>query len=196
MTELFEVVTQWRLMLMVLVVFCIAPRTILRLILRTYPHGSARREELEAEYDFVKRIERPLWVAEQFEMALFSGVPQRIELWKLQKTYRLGVAATENMERFMARSDELRLATRTWGFDDLRTKKLFCQSRSDAIQFNRKLGSFLSRIEHLPVMDPEAYGTLAASLRRSSSTVQTLESPPWKQSNVLRIMSWAHRRVT
>ena len=62
---------------MVIVVFGFAPGFCLRLIVLAYPRSDPRRTELMAELYAVPRIERPLWVAEQVEVALFEGLPHR-----------------------------------------------------------------------------------------------------------------------
>jgi Zn-dependent protease with chaperone function len=78
MAELLATVTSWRSLLLVVVVFGFAPGFFLRLIVRAYPRGTPRRDELIAELYTVPRIQRPLWVAEQLEVALFEGLGQRI----------------------------------------------------------------------------------------------------------------------
>ncbi|MGH3854277.1 MAG: hypothetical protein ACRDR6_12450 [Pseudonocardiaceae bacterium] len=70
MVELLKAVESWRSLLVVLVVFGLAPGVCLRQIVRVYPPGDPRRAELIAELYAVPRWERPLWVAEQLEVAL------------------------------------------------------------------------------------------------------------------------------
>ncbi|MGH3826685.1 MAG: hypothetical protein ACRDQX_05865 [Pseudonocardiaceae bacterium] len=77
MAELLEAVTSWRSLLVVLVVFGLAPGVCLRLIVLTYSRGNPHRAELIAELYAVPRWERPLWVAEQLEVALFEGLRHR-----------------------------------------------------------------------------------------------------------------------
>ena len=77
MAELLEAVTSWPSLLLVLVVFGFAPGFCLRLIVLAYPRNDPRRAELIAELYAVPRIQRPLWVAEQLEVALFEGLPHR-----------------------------------------------------------------------------------------------------------------------
>jgi len=77
MAELLDAVTSWRSLLLVLVVFGFAPGCCLRLIVLAYPRGDPRRAELIAELYVVPRIQRPLWVAEQLEVALFEGLAHR-----------------------------------------------------------------------------------------------------------------------
>jgi hypothetical protein len=78
MTELLDTVVSWRSLLLVVVVFGFAPGFCLRLLVRAYPRSDPRRTELIAELYTVPRIERPLWVAEQLETALFEGLPRRL----------------------------------------------------------------------------------------------------------------------
>ena len=78
MAELLEAVTSWPSLLLVIIVFGFAPGFCLRLIVLAYPRSDPRRTELIAELYAVPRIERPLWVAEQLEVALFEGVPHRV----------------------------------------------------------------------------------------------------------------------
>jgi NACHT domain len=77
MAELLNAVLSWQSLLLVLFVFGVAPGFCLRLIVLAYPRGHHRRTEIIAELYAVPRIERPLWVAEQLELALFEGLPQR-----------------------------------------------------------------------------------------------------------------------
>lgn len=78
MAELLEAVTSWWNLLLALLVFGFAPGFCLRLIVLAYPRGDPRRAELIAELYAVPRIWRPVWVAEQLEVALFEGLAHRI----------------------------------------------------------------------------------------------------------------------
>jgi hypothetical protein len=58
------------------------PGASLRLILRIYPKGHPRRQELMAELYAMPRFERPFFVCEQLEMAVGEGLPARLRaLW-------------------------------------------------------------------------------------------------------------------
>ncbi|MGH3753458.1 MAG: hypothetical protein ACRDRP_12315 [Pseudonocardiaceae bacterium] len=82
MAELLTAAAPWRTLLLVWVLVCIvfgfAPGFCLRLIVLAYPRGDPRRAELIAELYSVPRIERPVWVAEQLEVALFEGLGHRV----------------------------------------------------------------------------------------------------------------------
>jgi hypothetical protein len=90
MAELLAAVTSWPGLVLVLVVFGFAPRFCLRLIVLAYPSSDPRRTELIAELYAVPRIERPLWVAEQLEVALFEGLIHRL---RGRRMARKGVVA-------------------------------------------------------------------------------------------------------
>jgi hypothetical protein len=57
----------------------VRPGFCLRLIVLAYSRNDPRRAELIAELYAVPRIQRPFWVAEQLEVALFEGVVQRLK---------------------------------------------------------------------------------------------------------------------
>lgn len=81
MAELMEAIAScasWQNLLLIVVVFGIAPRLCLRLIVRAYPRSHPRRTELITQLNAVPRIQRLLWVAEQLEIALFEGLAPRV----------------------------------------------------------------------------------------------------------------------
>lgn len=78
MAELLGAIASWQTLLLVLAVFGFAPGFTLRSIVRIYPKDDPRRTELLAELYSLKRLERPLFVAEQLETVLFEGLPKRI----------------------------------------------------------------------------------------------------------------------
>lgn len=61
-----------------LLVFGIAPGAALRIIVLAFRPEDPRREELLAELYVVPRYERPLWVAEQLEIAISEGLWDRL----------------------------------------------------------------------------------------------------------------------
>jgi hypothetical protein len=73
-------VLAWPTLGIALLVFGFAPGVVLRLIVLFYPRGNLRRQELLSELYAVPRIERPFWVAEQLEVALFEGLRGRSTL--------------------------------------------------------------------------------------------------------------------
>lgn len=78
MAELLGAVASWPSLLLIVFLFGFAPGFCLRLIVLAYPRGDPRRTELVAELYVVPRIERPLWVGEQLEVAIFEGLPHRL----------------------------------------------------------------------------------------------------------------------
>lgn len=79
MSELMDIIVSWPSLLVVLMIFGVAPGTILRVLVLLYPKDDARRRELIAELYAMRRIERPLWVCEQLETAVFEGLSKRIQ---------------------------------------------------------------------------------------------------------------------
>jgi hypothetical protein len=80
MAALLETVAYWPNLLLVIFVFGFAPGFCLRLIVLAYPRDDPRRRELIAELYAVPRIWRPLWVAQQLEVALFEGLGHRVSV--------------------------------------------------------------------------------------------------------------------
>jgi hypothetical protein len=78
MAELLKAVVSWPSLLLIVVVFGFAPGFCLRLIVLSYPRSGPRRHELIDELYAVPRIQRPRWVAEQLEVALFEGLGHRL----------------------------------------------------------------------------------------------------------------------
>lgn len=78
MVELLKAVMGWPSLVLAVVAFGFAPGFCLRLIVLAYPRTDPRRAELLAEPHAVTRIQRPLWVAEQLEVALFEGLGHRL----------------------------------------------------------------------------------------------------------------------
>ena len=87
-------VIAWPTLGIALIVFGFAPGAVLRLILLIYPRGNARRKELVGELYAVPRLERPFWVAEQFEVAISEGLRDRILAWRLRRASdKTGIAS-------------------------------------------------------------------------------------------------------
>lgn len=68
----------WASLLLFLLVFGVMPGIVVRLIVRAHPRDTGRREELIAELYSIPPLRRPLWVAEQLELALTEGLVQRL----------------------------------------------------------------------------------------------------------------------
>ena len=99
MTDLFTQLLSWKALLVAVGVFGFAPGAALRLILLAFPRSDSRRRELLADLYAVPRWERPLWVAEQLEVAIAEGLAGRVartwrrlaperhaaELWRREK---------------------------------------------------------------------------------------------------------------
>lgn len=62
-------------------VFGFAPGFVLRFLVLAFERDDPRRRELVAELRAVPRWERPFWVAEMIEVALFEGLWDRIVWW-------------------------------------------------------------------------------------------------------------------
>jgi hypothetical protein len=60
-------------------IYGFAPGAFLRLIVLAFHRDDPRRRELLAELRAVPRWERPMWVFEQLEVALFEGIFERIQ---------------------------------------------------------------------------------------------------------------------
>ena len=78
MTGLFTQLLSWKALLVAIAVFGFAPRAVLRFIILAFPRSDARRRELLSELHTVPRWERPLWIAEQLEVAIADGLALRL----------------------------------------------------------------------------------------------------------------------
>jgi hypothetical protein len=78
--EFLSAILSWKTFLVSLLVFGFAPGAVLRLIVLAFHRDDPRRREALAELYRVPRLERPYWVVQQLEVALFEGVWERI-LW-------------------------------------------------------------------------------------------------------------------
>lgn len=68
----------WRSALLVLAVFGFAPGAVLRIVVLAFHRDDPRRAEMLGELRAVPFLERPLWVAQQLEVAVFEGLGERI----------------------------------------------------------------------------------------------------------------------
>lgn len=75
---MLDAIVSWPTFIAALIVFGFAPGAFLRLIVLAFERDDPRRVELLAEVHVVPRIERPFWVFEQLEVALFEGLLERI----------------------------------------------------------------------------------------------------------------------
>jgi hypothetical protein len=75
---MLNAIVSWPALLVALLVFGFAPGVFLRVIVLAFRRDDPRRHELLAELHAVPRIERPFWVCEQLEVALFEGVGERL----------------------------------------------------------------------------------------------------------------------
>jgi Uncharacterized protein conserved in bacteria (DUF2314) len=79
-SEFLDAIVSWETFLISLLVFGFAPGAVLRLLVLAFHRDDPRRREMLAELYRVPRLERPYWVFEQLEVALFEGVWERL-LW-------------------------------------------------------------------------------------------------------------------
>lgn len=77
--ELIAELADWKLFILVLVVYGMCPQLVLRALVLVYPKGDPRRRELLAELYEVPRISRPFWVMENIETAFFDGLVPRVQ---------------------------------------------------------------------------------------------------------------------
>jgi len=78
-TELVDAVASWHALVLALVIWGFAPRAVLRLIVLVFHRDDPRRAEMLGEIHAVPRAERPFWVMEQLEVALFEGLYERLQ---------------------------------------------------------------------------------------------------------------------
>jgi hypothetical protein len=78
--EFLNAIVSWETFLISLLVFGFAPGAVLRLVVLAFRRDDPRRREMLAELYRVPRLERPYWVFEQLEVALFEGIWERL-LW-------------------------------------------------------------------------------------------------------------------
>ena len=111
MSDLLTQLLSWKALLVVVVVFGFAPGAALRLIVLAFPRSDPRRRELLAELRVVPRLERPVWVAEQLEVALAEGVAGR-----LARVWRRLAPGRRVAERWRREKDDFLNARYTIGY--------------------------------------------------------------------------------
>jgi hypothetical protein len=79
MLDLLDGLRAWQLLIVAVAVYGFFPGVVLRFILLAFRRSDPRRAEILAELRAVPRWERPFWVAEQAEVALFEGLLERIK---------------------------------------------------------------------------------------------------------------------
>ena len=78
MSSILDAAVSWEALLVGLVIFGFAPGALLRLIVLAWHREDPRRAELLGEVYEVPRLERPFWVAQQLEIAIFEGLWGRL----------------------------------------------------------------------------------------------------------------------
>lgn len=126
MIELLRGVVSWPSLVSVIVVFGFAPKFCLRLMVLAYPRSDPRRSELIAELEVVPRIERPLWVAEQLEVALSEGIGHRVSAAIRRLT---GRRREQRRRKLLMHGVAVMFGTALLG-DDQRNALLRCDLRS------------------------------------------------------------------
>jgi len=99
---------------LILLIYGFAPGALLRIIVLAFRADDPRRAELRAELYAVPRLERPLWVAEQIEVAIWEGLWGRLKWaatgrviyrWKLGSSVK---AHEKYPETFWIPSEEMK----------------------------------------------------------------------------------------
>ncbi|WHM30769.1 hypothetical protein OH540_12265 [Streptomyces sp. BPPL-273] len=101
MGEVIATFASWPSLLLIIGLFGFAPGFALRLLLKIYPLDDPRRSELLAELHVIPRLERPFWVAEQLETALFEGIPLRTRQIRGKRNKRQTQQAVKAIRRRM-----------------------------------------------------------------------------------------------
>jgi uncharacterized membrane protein len=111
MSGLLTQLLSWKALLAAAAVFGFAPGAALRLIVLAFPRSDPRRRELLAELRAVPRLERPVWVAEQLEVALAEGVAGR-----LARAWRRAAPGRRAAQLWRQEKDEFLNARYTVGY--------------------------------------------------------------------------------
>jgi hypothetical protein len=118
----------WPTLGIALLVFGFAPGVAMRLIVLFYRRGNPRRQELLGELYAVPRIERPFWVVEQLEVAIFEGLRDRFKAWLNRAATRIGHQLTGT--QLFKREFERQLAPQRSSFE-LRDRTIQLASSDD-----------------------------------------------------------------
>ena len=110
MSQFFQLLS-WPTFGIALLVFGFAPGALLRVIVLAFPPGDPRRRELLAEVYAVPRAERPFWVAQQLEVALFEGLVGRLAA--LRAARQLPPAGYTKVKGFLVPHDTRLVVTGT-----------------------------------------------------------------------------------
>lgn len=86
MSEALAAVASLQALLFACTLFGFCPRLLVRVASHAFPCTDPRRSEMVGELRHVPRLERPLWVFEQFEIALFEGLPARVRQARARRT--------------------------------------------------------------------------------------------------------------
>lgn len=161
MGGLFDAALSWPTFLIVLLVFGFAPGAVLRLVVLAFHRDDPRRQELIAELYAVPRLMRPIWVAEQMEVALFEGLGERLE-WaatgRLIYRWHLGSGVDRNEaypESFPVPTDEEKSIVRPGDLVKLMFEmKDGTAERMWVVVTSVKRGKYEGDLNHCPVLIP------------------------------------------
>ena len=109
MDSLITQVITWPSLLIALVAFGFAPGALLRVIVLAFKRDDPRRKELLAELPHIPRLERPFWVFEQLEVALFEGLLGRLAKRTRSKVHKKGQFAPYSTTEFYQTATSRRL---------------------------------------------------------------------------------------
>jgi hypothetical protein len=124
-------VLSWPTFLVALLVFGFAPGAVLRLIALAFSRDDPRRRELLAELHAVPRLERPFWVAEQLEVALFEGLRGRIAAWTRRRSGTHKRRKSPISEAYESQLSELSQSLTTGKYEILQPKPALLNIRPE-----------------------------------------------------------------
>src|SRR5215218_2429641 len=149
---MLEAIASWQAFFVALLLFGFAPGALLRLIVLAFDRDDPRRYELLAELHVVPRIERPFWVLEQLEVALFEGIRDRI-VWaatgRIIHRWRLG----SGVERNRAHPDTFEIPSET-------QKRLLVPGMTVKLMFETKHGGERMWVDIVDINRRRIIGTL------------------------------------